>query len=102
MLTAEAVDLLRDIVAIPSPSFSESAVCDFISGWMDERGLKHERLGNNIIAEHITDPSGQTLMLCAHMDEIGFIVTFIEENGSLRFNTLGGITGNIITFFIIR
>ena len=70
MLTAEAVDLLRDIVAIPSPSFSESAVCDFISGWMDERGLKHERLGNNIIAEHITDPSGPTLMLCAHMDTV--------------------------------
>ena len=70
MLTAEAVDLLRDIVAIPSPSFSESAVCDFISGWMDERGLKHERIGNNIVAEHIADPSGLTLMLCAHMDTV--------------------------------
>ena len=70
MLTAEAVDLLRDIVAIPSPSFSESAVCDFISGWMDERGLKHERIGNNIVAEHIADPSGPTLMLCAHMDTV--------------------------------
>ena len=70
MLTAEAVDLLSDIVAIPSPSFSESAVCDHISGWMDERGLKHERIGNNIVAEHITDPSGPTLMLCAHMDTV--------------------------------
>ncbi len=70
MLTAEAVDLLRDIVAIPSPSFSESAVCDHISGWMDERGLKHERIGNNIVAEHITDSSGPTLMLCAHMDTV--------------------------------
>jgi len=70
MLTSEAVDLLKDIVAIPSPSFSESAVCDFISGWMDERGLKHERIGNNIVAEHIADPSGPTLMLCAHMDTV--------------------------------
>ena len=70
MLTSEAVDLLKEMVAIPSPSFSESAVCDHISGWMDERGISHERIGNNIVAEHITDPSGLTLMLCAHMDTV--------------------------------
>jgi acetylornithine deacetylase len=70
MLTSEAVDLLKEMVAIPSPSFSESAVCDHISGWMDERGISHERIGNNIVAEHITDPSGPTLMLCAHMDTV--------------------------------
>ena len=70
MLTSEAVDLLKEMVAIPSPSFSESAVCDHISGWMDDRGIVHERIGNNIVAEHITDPSGPTLMLCAHMDTV--------------------------------
>ena len=70
MLTSEAVDLLKEMVAIPSPSFSESAVCDHISGWMDERGIVHERIGNNIVAEHITDPSGPTLMLCAHIDTV--------------------------------
>ena len=31
------------------------------------------------------------IMLCAHMDEIGFIVNFIEENGMIRVGTLGGI-----------
>ena len=31
------------------------------------------------------------IMLCAHMDEIGFIVNFIEENGMIRIGTLGGI-----------
>ena len=70
MLTTEAVDLLKEMVAIPSPSFSESAVCDHISGWMDERGIVHERIGNNIVAEHVVDPSGPTLMLCAHMDTV--------------------------------
>ena len=70
MLTSEAVDLLKEMVAIPSPSFSESAVCDHISGWMDERGIVHERIGNNIVAEHVVDPSGPTFMLCAHMDTV--------------------------------
>ena len=68
--TAEAVELLKEMVAIPSPSFSEDAVCSHISGWMHERGIDHERVGNNIIAEHIVDPSKPTLMLCAHIDTV--------------------------------
>ena len=67
---AEAVELLREMVAIPSPSFSESAVCGHISGWMTDRGIEHERIGNNIVAEHITDPSRPVLMLCAHIDTV--------------------------------
>ena len=68
--TAEAVELLKEMVAIPSPSFCEEAVCSHISGWMHERGIEHERVGNNIIAEHIVDPSKPTLMLCAHIDTV--------------------------------
>lgn len=70
ILTAEAVDLLKGMVSIPSPSFSESAVCDMISGWLTERELGHRRIGNNIIAENITDTGKPTLMLCAHIDTV--------------------------------
>ena len=70
ILTAEAVELLKEMIAIPSPSFSESAVCEHISGWLSERDIEHRRVGNNIIAEHIIDPSMPTLMLCAHIDTV--------------------------------
>lgn len=70
LYTAEAVELLKEMVAIPSPSFSEDAVCSHICSWMHERGINHERVGNNIIAEHIIDPSKPTLMLCAHIDTV--------------------------------
>ena len=69
-LTAEAVQLLREMVAIPSTSFNEDAVCGHISRWMSERDIAHERIGNNIIAEHICDPEAPTLMLCAHIDTV--------------------------------
>ena len=69
-MTAEAVQLLKEMIAIPSTSFNEDTVCGHISGWMTERGIAHERIGNNIIAEHICNPEAPTLMLCAHIDTV--------------------------------
>ena len=70
ILTAEAVELLKEMIAIPSPSFHEDKVCSHISNWMNSKGIKHERVGNNIIAEHISDPDRPILMLCAHIDTV--------------------------------
>ena len=70
ILTAEAVALLKEMVAIESPSFSEDVVCSHISGWLSDKGVAHERTGNNIIATHMEDESRPTLMLCAHIDTV--------------------------------
>lgn len=67
---AESVELLKEMVRIPSPSFSEDTVCSHISKWMNDRGIAHERIGNNIVAEHVTDEDKPTLMLCAHIDTV--------------------------------
>ena len=78
ILTEEAVDLLKEMVAIPSPSFSEDQVCTHISKWMSEKGLIHKRVGNNIVAR-LSEQQGMnpeafagkpTLMLCAHIDTV--------------------------------
>ena len=58
------------MVKIPSPSFKEDAVCSHISRWMNARGITHCRIGNNIIAEHISVPERPNLMLCAHIDTV--------------------------------
>lgn len=69
-LTVEAVELLKEMIAIPSPSFEEDAVCGHVCKWLTDHGVEHRRVGNNIIAEHIADPTRPTLMLCAHMDTV--------------------------------
>jgi len=69
-LTAEAVDLLKEMIAIPSPSFEEDAVCSHICSWLDANNIEHQRIGNNIVAEHIHNPSKPVLMLCAHIDTV--------------------------------
>ena len=78
ILTAEAVELLKDIIAIPSPSFSEDEVCTHISKWMSDKGIMHKRVGNNLIARLSEQPGVDsavfegkpTLMLCAHIDTV--------------------------------
>lgn len=60
--------------------------------------------------EYSVDPMGNVLaykkgkkepknkvMLSAHMDEVGFIVTYICSNGFLKFTNVGGVDSKIIT-----
>lgn len=70
ILTVESVALLKEMVAIASPSFSEGEVCSHICRWMDSKEMQYEQIGNNIIAEHIVDSGRPTLMLCAHIDTV--------------------------------
>ena len=69
-LTSESIQLLKEMIAIPSPSFNEDEVCSHISNWLTSKDIEHERVGNDIIAEHVFDPSYPTLMLCAHIDTV--------------------------------
>ena len=46
--------------------------------------------------------SGPRVMLCAHMDSIGFIVTHVEENGFLRVGRLGGISPKEAAYTPVR
>jgi endoglucanase len=41
-------------------------------------------------------PGGPTIMLPAHSDSVGMIVSHIEENGYLRFDTIGAVPPNLV------
>ena len=53
--------------------------------------VKVDRLGNIIAFKKGKSEPPVTVMLSAHMDEVGLIVTEITEDGYLRFDTVGGI-----------
>jgi putative aminopeptidase FrvX len=53
--------------------------------------LRTDRLGNLIVHRPGKSGRAQKIMLCAHMDEIGLIVTYIDKNGFLRFTNVGGV-----------
>ncbi|MGN0188094.1 MAG: M20/M25/M40 family metallo-hydrolase [Candidatus Cryptobacteroides sp.] len=69
-MTAEAAGLLRRMVSVPSPSYGEEAVCSLLCSYLRDKDIPFERIGNNIVAEHIVDGTKPTLMLCAHIDTV--------------------------------
>lgn len=83
---------LQKLCAVPSVSGREDKIrgvlSQMIAPYADE--VKTDSLGN-LIALKRGASSEKKVMLCAHMDEIGFLVTFIEESGMLRVATVGGI-----------
>ncbi len=58
--------------------------------------IKTDALGNLFAIRRSASPEAKTLMLDAHMDEIGFIVKWIEANGFLRFAPIGGWDPRIV------
>ena len=82
--------LLEKLTTCISPSGRESAITDIIreelKDFCDE--IYTDTLGNLICHKK---GNGKKLMLASHMDEIGFMVNFIDDNGFLRFSTIGGI-----------
>ena len=48
-------------------------------------------LGNLITYKGEKEDGGMTIMLAAHLDEIGIIITHVDENGFARFTTIGGV-----------
>jgi len=57
-----------------------------------------DNLGNVIALKKGAKNSGnKKAMVAAHMDEIGFMVTHIDDNGFVRFHTLGGFDPKTLT-----
>jgi len=94
------VSLLKQICEIPgAPGFEKPVrdlVVSLVSSHVDE--VRIDNLGNVIALKKGTlNPDGKRVMLAAHLDEIGFIVSHIDEQGFLRFNTLGGFDPKTLT-----
>ena len=69
--TTEAVELLRRLIATPSPSRDESRTADLLFAFLEERGAAPERLHNNVFARSADfDPARPTLLLNSHHDTV--------------------------------
>lgn len=86
-------DLLQKITQIPGPSGYESAVREAIRAEIKPyvKEIRVDAMGNLIARVGRKTPQGMSIMVGAHMDEIGVIVSHIEKNGLVRFSNMGSV-----------
>ena len=91
---------LKTLCSISSVSGREEAIREklkeLVAPLCDE--VYTDALGNLIAVKKSNDEAAKNIILCAHMDEIGFLVTFVEENGYIRIAPVGGISPGATAF----
>lgn len=93
------LELLKQLCMLDGTSGDEGAVRDFvISQIKDYCEYKVDNLGNIIAFKKGKNTPKKKVLVDAHLDEVGLIITHIEENGFLRFATVGGIDTAALMF----
>lgn len=88
------IDLLKKVLAPIGPSGLEAPVATVIAqeirDYVDT--LETDALGNLIAIKQGKGEHPRKIMLSAHMDHIGYIVTGVEKEGYLRVTNVGGVS----------
>jgi endoglucanase len=92
------IQLLARICEAPGAPGSEKKIRQLVlaelTGLADE--IRTDAMGN-IVALKKGRSSAKKTMAAAHMDEIGFIVTHVDDKGFIRFNPVGGFDPKTLT-----
>lgn len=59
---------------------------------LPENAVTVDRLGNVLVHKKGASAAKRKVMLSAHTDEVALMVTYIHEDGTLAFDTVGGIS----------
>ncbi len=93
------LDLLRKLCLLDATSGDEKTVRDFIiseiNGFCE---WKTDPLGNILVFKKGDNRPQKKVMLDAHMDEVGIIISSITDSGFLKFTTVGGIETSALMF----
>jgi putative aminopeptidase FrvX len=86
----ESYEFLKNLLSTPGPSGNEGAVARV---WRTEaekfaEEVRGDRMGNSFATLHVG--GAPKVMLSGHIDEIGLMITHIDDEGLLRFQGVGG------------
>lgn len=95
---------IKELTSLPGVSGREDAVREYIVGQARACAddVRVDALGNVIAIKRGTAQMRKNIMVCAHMDEVGFMITGIDDDGLLRFAPVGGIDPRILPSMRVR
>lgn len=92
--TLQMLKELTDANGIPGNERAPREVMKkYIEPFADE--LDYDNLGS-LIAKKVGDENGPKIMVAGHLDEVGFMITRIDDKGFLSFQTVGGWWGQVM------
>lgn len=90
------MELLRELTEAPGISGYEQVVREIIRKHLqDITVIEQDRLGS-IVCRKKGEAEKPRIMLAGHMDEIGFIVKLITDEGFVKFSPVGGWWGHVM------
>lgn len=90
-------DYLKELCLINGTSGREEKVREYIlSKLIDRADVTVDPLGNVIAFVRGEKRAKNKVMISAHMDEVGFIVRYITDDGFLKFTPVGGVDEKVI------
>ena len=91
------LDEIRKLCTLNGISGNEDRVREYIKSCLEGKCEYHsDALGNIIAFCKGRKNGGKKLMVAAHMDEVGLLVTYINDDGTLAFDAVGGINTDVI------
>ena len=88
------LEIFRKLVYTPGIPGYEDRVRELISSMIKNYGKTFVDSLGNLVLE--IGEGEKSVLLAAHMDELGLVVTHIEDDGKLRFRKMGGIDDRIL------
>jgi endoglucanase len=98
-MARELEDELKALIGAPGLSGIEEPVAEILKKMVPRVKMREDPLGNLIMEK---GDKGKKVMICAHMDEVGFRVKYIDEKGFLKFVPVGGIDERILPASRVR
>lgn len=89
--------MLKELCLLNATSGDERKVREFVISQIDGYcDYKVDNLGSVIAFKKGKNKPLKKVMFSAHMDEVGFIITDIDDKGYLSFDCVGGINPNVV------
>ena len=91
------LELLKQLCLLNGVSGDEGEVRAFLRAQAEPYAdsIRTDALGNLIVFKRGAKATGNRLLLAAHMDEVGLIITHVTDEGFLKFGFVGGVDRRI-------
>lgn len=95
--------MLKDLCLLNGTSGDEDLVREYIIEQIkDYCDLEIDNLGSIIAFKKGNKTPNKKVMLAAHMDEVGFVVTYITDDGYLKFSPVGGVDARVVIDRVVK